>query len=374
MIRGNTCESAKGILVQHYATMVIDAPAISNETIQRSAHAAVHPSRNCSPLHPDCSVADRKLGLLKRTGLFGENLKGCTIQRACTADDLRQAYRLVHDVYLGQGFINPDPCRMRVRIYETTPETATFIAKVDGHVVAVLSVVEDSPELGLPSDGAFKNELDALRRAGKRLCEATNQVVAEEYRKSAVPTELMRCAVALFLTEGYDEAIAAVSPSHNGFYDLLGFRMVGPLRSYSEEIDDPVIALSMDINQYREPRSGLSGAAEFVQQFLADGNHFVSCVREWAGEARRHFLNPDLLKQLFVREKNLLAMFTPAELRVLNQRWGHQTFATVTADMFMPAYGNENEEFDDSIRTTRASSPFSTSEDPSLSVNAVMAC
>jgi hypothetical protein len=353
--------------------MVIDAPVSSNDTIQRSAHAAVHLRRNSSPRHADCSVADRKLGFLKRTGLFGENLKGCTIERACTADDLRQAYRLVHDVYLGEGFINPDPCRMRVRIYETTPETATFIAKIDGNVVAVLSVVEDSPELGLPSDGAFKNELDALRRAGKRLCEATNQVVAEEYRKSAVPTELMRCAVALFLTEGYDEAIAAVSPSHTGFYDLLGFRMVGSQRSYSEKIDDPVIALSMDINQYREPRSGLSGAAEFVQQFLADGNHFVSCVSEWAGEARRHFLNPDLLKQLFVLEKNFLAMFTPAELGVLYRRWGHQTFAAVTADMFMPSYGNENEEFSDSTGTTSTSNPFSTSEDPSFNVSALLA-
>lgn len=339
--------------------MVIDIPASSNGTIHRSAHAAVHFGRNPAPLHSDCSVADRKLGLLKRTGLFGNNLKGCTIQRACTADDLRQAYRLVHDVYLGQGYINPDPCRMRVRIFETAPETATFIAKVDGVVVAVLSVVEDSPELGLPSDGAFKHELDVLRRAGKRLCEATNQVVAEEYRKSAVPTELMRCAVALVLTEGYDEAIAAVSPSHNGFYDLLGFRMVGTLRSYSEGIDDPVIALSMDINQYREPRTGLSGAAEFVQQFLADGNQFLSCVTEWAGEARRNFLNPDLLKQLFVLEKNFLEMFTPAELGVLHRRWGQQTFAAVTANMFRPAYEDEIEDFDYAALSKCTSSPFS---------------
>lgn len=354
--------------------MVIDASVGSNETIQRSAHAAVPSRRNCSLLRPACSAADRKLGFLKRTGLFGEDLKGCTIERACTADDLRQAYRLVHDVYLEQGFITPDPCRMRLRIFETTPETATFVAKVDGNVVAVLSVVEDSPELGLPSDGAFKDELDTLRRAGKRLCEATNQVVAEEYRKSAVPTELMRCAVALFLTEGYDEAIAAVSPSHTGFYDLLGFRMVGSQRSYTQELDDPVIALSMDINQYRAPRSGLSGAAGFVQQFLADGNHFVSCVNDWAGEARRHFLNPDLLKQLFVLEKNFLAMLTPAELGVLDRRWGHETFATVTADMFVPSYENESEDFGFSINTSSTSNPFSISEDPSLNLSAAMAC
>src|SRR5690606_24648419 len=172
----------------------------------------------------DSRTAVRKLGLLKKSGLFGDNLKGCTIGRACTADDLRQAYRLVHDVFLGSGFIDRDPSGMRLRIYETTAETATFVAKVGGKVVAVLSVVEDSPDLGLPSDCVFKREFDAMRRSGKRLCEVTNQAVIEEYRKSAVPTELMRCAIAVSLTQGFHEAVASVSPSHNGFYELLGFR------------------------------------------------------------------------------------------------------------------------------------------------------
>jgi ribosomal protein S18 acetylase RimI-like enzyme len=242
----------------------------------------------------------------------------------------------VHDVFLGRGFIKPDPARMRVRIYETTPETATFIAKVQDRVVAVLSVVEDTPDLGLPSDCVFKPELDALRRAGKRLCEVTNQAVADDFRKSAVPTELMRCAIAVSLTGGFHEAIATVSPSHNGFYDLLGFRQIGSERSYSKTIDDPVIALSMDIDQYRTPQLSLSGAAQFIRQFLTDGNRFLSRVTEWANEARESFLNPDLLRQLFVLDRNFLAKFAPAELGILHDRWGHETFVAVTADMFMP--------------------------------------
>ena len=320
-----------------YTAMVIEASVNHTTTDDCAASAAVHSRCDCPSLsHADGAAADRKLGLLRRMGLFGENLNGCTIERACRPDDLRQAYRLVHDVFLGRGFIEPDPSRMRVRIYETTPETATFIAKVEDRVVAVLSVVEDSDDLGLPSDGAFKDELDTLRDAGRRLCEVTNQAVAEDYRKSAVPTELMRCAIAVSLTGGYHEAIATISPSHNGFYDLLGFRQIGSRRSYSKTIDDPVIALSMDIDQYRTRQSGLSAAAEFIQEFLTDGNQFLSRVSEWADEARRHFLNPDTLRQLFVHERNCLSRFAPAELGVLHERWGHETFAAVTADMFMP--------------------------------------
>ena len=317
--------------------MVIEASVNHTTTDDCAASAAVHTRCDCSTSsQADGAAADRKLGLLRRMGLFGEDLNGCTIERACRPDDLRQAYRLVHDVFLGRGFIEPDPSRMRVRIYETTPETATFIAKVEDRVVAVLSVVEDSSDLGLPSDGAFKDELDTLRDAGRRLCEVTNQAVAEDYRKSAVPTELMRCAIAVSLTGGYHEAIATISPRHNGFYDLLGFRQIGSRRSYSKTIDDPVIALSMDIDQYRTRQTGLSAAAEFIQEFLTDGNQFLSRVSEWADEARRHFLNPDTLRQLFVHERNFLSRFAPAELGVLHERWGHETFAAVTADMFMP--------------------------------------
>jgi ribosomal protein S18 acetylase RimI-like enzyme len=286
--------------------------------------------------HASITPADRKLSLLRKSGLFGEDLKGCTIERACTAEDLRQAYRLVYDVFVTRRFISPDPSHMRVRIYETTPETATFVAKIDGRVVAVLSVVEDSPELGLPSDGAFKEELDALRHAGRRLCEITNQAVAVEYRKSAVPTELMRCAIAVSLTQGFHEAIASVSPGHNGFYDLLGFRQIGTARNYSDEVEDRVVALSMDIDQYRSWTPALDTAAQFIREFLTDGNHFLSLVTDWAEEARRHFLKPELLRDLFVMEKNFLERFAPTELVVLHQRWGTETYAAVTGHPFAP--------------------------------------
>lgn len=316
--------------------MVLEASINITTTVDYAAAAAVGSGNftSASP-HGESGLEARKLKMLRRTGLFGDDLKGAIIERACTADDLRQAYRLVHDVYLGTGFIASDPSGMRVRIFETSAETATFVAKVEGKVVAVLSVVEDSPDLGLPSDCVFKPELDAMRRAGRRLCEVTNQAVAEEYRKSGVPTELMRCAIAVSLTEGYDEAIAAVSPSHNGFYDLMGFRQVGSQRSYSTTIDDPVIAVSMNIDQYREPEAEAetSATGRFMRQFLTEGNVFLSRVTDWALEARKQFLTPSLLKCLFVLEKNFLADCSSEELEILYRRWGHETFVKVTADM-----------------------------------------
>src|ERR1035437_4269794 len=308
------------------------APAPTKKT---NAVIAPHDSMlgHRSPDRENAELADRKMGLLKRAGLFGEDTKGATIKRACTAEELRKAYRLVHDVFLDNGYLRPEPSGLRLRIFETTSETATFIAEKDGEVVGVLSVVGDSPDLGLPSDAAFKPELAALRATGLRLCELTNQAVAEAYRKSAVPTELMRCAVAHGMQAGYHEGIATVSPSHHGFYDLMGFRQLGSERSYSHKLHDPVIALRMDINHYRQPPKGLEERARFIHHFATESNQFLPQVADWGKLARRHFLNADLLEQLFVNDRNFLAECTPEELRILQRRWGQEMFQVVTGIM-----------------------------------------
>jgi ribosomal protein S18 acetylase RimI-like enzyme len=288
------------------------------------------------PARSERTLAERKLLLLKRSGLFGTNTKGATVTRAVTFEDLRAAYRLVHDVYLGTGYIRPEPSGLRLRIFETTSETATFVAKVDGRVVGVLSVVGDSADFGLPSDSAFKSELDVLRATGARLCELTNQAVADEFRQSAVPTELMRCAVAHSMKAGYAEGIATVSPSHNGFYELMGFRQLGAERSYSQKLHDPVVALSMNLDQYRQPATNLGAAEQFVHNFAAEGNPFQARVLGWAREARRHFLDADMLQQLFVKERNFLGECTLTQLRVIQRRWGQELFSAVTDDCYFP--------------------------------------
>jgi len=240
-------------------------------------------------------------------------------------------------VYLGTGFIDPEPAGMRLRIFETTSDTATFVAKVNGRVVGVLSVVGDSPELGLPSDLAFKAELDLLRETGAKLCEVTNQAIADNFRKSALSTEFIRCAVAHVISAGYTHAIATVSPSHNGFYELLGFRAFGSERSYSGKIHDPVVALCMDMDQYRQPLSSAADETEqFVYQFMSGENHFFAYVGEWEKHARRQFLNADLLQQLFVSERNFVAECSPEELRFLHRRWGRELFSAVTGSLFLP--------------------------------------
>ncbi|MCD4699863.1 MAG: hypothetical protein K8R91_04750, partial [Phycisphaerae bacterium] len=85
----------------------------------------------------------RRMALLKRTGLFGTDTTGADITRASSLEDLRDAYSLVHDVFIEQGYINHLPGGMRIRPFEALSKTATFVAKVEGRVVGVQSLVVD---------------------------------------------------------------------------------------------------------------------------------------------------------------------------------------------------------------------------------------
>lgn len=279
--------------------------------------------------------SSRKLALLKRTGFFGADVRGCTIERACEAADLRAAYQLVHNVFVGTGYIKPEKGGIRLRIFEATADTATFVAKKDGVVVGVLSVVPDTVELGLPSDTAFKAELDSLRATGARLCEITNQAVTKEFRSSSVLTELMRCAIAYMIQAGYDRALATVSPNHKNFYNLVGFQSLGSLRSYSDKLHDPVVAIFLSIDLYRstQPAEGIDPA---VHRHAATANPFLASASDWTQRARQRFLSADVLKNLLVTGRNFLSECTPAELSYLRKSWGAKLFDQVMTGPTLP--------------------------------------
>lgn len=276
------------------------------------------------------SRASRKLKLLKRSGLFGSNTGGATIERATTFEDLRDAYKLVHDVYIERGYIYSEGSGLRLRIFEADPNTMTFVAKVDGRVVGALSVVGDSEENGLPSDSAFKSEIDALRDQGLRLCEVSNQAILEEYRKTAIATELMRCGMAHTLHAGYDRTLASVSPSHSAFYQMMNFSQFGAERSYSETIYDPVVAMIADLDFFRETSEGIDDVLAFVQNFMGPGNPYLPNVAVSYNEARRNFLNARSLRQLFITESSFLTYCSVEELQILKSMWGNRLYSSVT--------------------------------------------
>ena len=226
----------------------------------------------------------RKLKLMKACGLFGNDRTGAVYERATTPRDLESAYRLVHDIYVNIGYIQPRPSGLRMRSFECCPETATFVAKAPArNVIGALSVILDSDDLGLPSDNTFKSEIDHIRMEGGLLCEISNQVVHPEFRRKGPRTELMRCALAYAYAKGVTDFVCAVTPSVVPFYEMMQFRVAGSVRSSSEILDDPVVLMRENGIQTRDNVGRFSNdeVYEAIANYFYRDNPYFYHVQSW---------------------------------------------------------------------------------------------
>lgn len=221
----------------------------------------------------------RRLQLLRRRGLFGELPKGVEIAllinpAEANPGDLSAARQLVFDTFSDLGYI--DPCASWLRPHDSHPSTATFVAKSNGTVVGTQSLVVDGLDLGLPSDGAFKVELDRLRGTGRKLFEVTRQAIAQGYQGTSVTTALMQCTFSYARKMGCTDLIATVSPPHESFYKLLYFETIGGERSYSTKIYDPVVSMWLDIVSVRAAIRAVADdgdeAGVFIGRFFYEDN------------------------------------------------------------------------------------------------------
>lgn len=285
--------------------------------------------RNQNPM----SGFRKKVALLKRMGLFNSADTEIKVRRAMTERDLRAAYGLVHDVFVESGYIDPQPHGIRLRPFEAIPETATFVADVDGEIVAVMSIVEDDEDLGLPSDKAFGKELDALRREGRRLSEITNLAVGKAYRRSNAFSELTRACFAQALWWGCDDIVIAISPGHAAFFqDVLQFDPMGDQRSYSSDKLDIVEAKRMDLREIEKrwkEADRLLGDDAFLIDYYYRENPYHARVGPVATLAKRAFLDPERLRRLFAAPHNFLDTFTAEQRQALCRRWGQGLYAEV---------------------------------------------
>lgn len=176
---------------------------------------------------------------------------------AITRDDLRQAERLVHEVYVARGLRDPAGPRRAIG----AGRAVVFVAHVDGAVGATLSLLRDSTR-GLPADALYSAELSALRADGRRLAEVSALAVDPQWRGSALA--LVRPLVQLVGVyardvEGVDELCIAVHPRHAPFYEgRFGFTRFGAEKPYGAVNGAPAVGLRLDL--HRPPVTGaLSG-------------------------------------------------------------------------------------------------------------------
>ena len=236
-----------------------------------------------------------------------------------------EAYRLVHDAFVGEGLLEADPRRLRVRPYELVPDMATFIAKSAERVIGVMSVVPDSSDLGLPSDRVFSAELDRLRKAGRKVVEITNLAVAPDFRRTSAFLELSRAVTAHVVEHGFDDGFVAVSPKHVlCFEQILRFEPWGSLRSYRTDAHDPVEGLRLDVHGFEHALRGvdaLLGDTPPLHSWFFGENPFRGQARENQRRAECRFFADDVPRTLMGDTRAWLSSQSAYERVALLQRW-----------------------------------------------------
>jgi ribosomal protein S18 acetylase RimI-like enzyme len=290
-----------------------------------------HQGVGCRLCGSNSTLADidrRRLSKFQSCGLFAKDNTGAKYSRAISASELSEAYRLVYDIFLDMGYILPSQSRMRIRPFETSPNTATFIAKKNGTVIGVFSLIDDSSALGLPSDYSFRSEIDASRDQGKHICEMSNQAISSGFRSSSVSTELMRPLYAHALHIGCTDLICAVTPSSSSvnFFRFIGFTRISEEKNGSKDIYDPVVIMKLSDVQHRwsagDAKFTHNPMDRFWREFFVASNPYIEDVPKWILENRIFFSDPIELIELFKKCRKLFLECDSKTLETIRRHLG----------------------------------------------------
>lgn len=171
------------------------------------------------------------------------------------------AARLVGAMYMNEGYLAQmvatagEPPAFYA-LHHLLDETLVFVARdaVSGEVAGALAMVIDSPA-GLPMDALYREDLDTLRAAGKKLCEFCSLAVDPKLgsRSTGLLLALFRAAYrCAYYVLGADDVCVTLKPSHAPFYRRICFLPLGELRLDARFAQAETIALRLPHETARE--------------------------------------------------------------------------------------------------------------------------
>ncbi|GMV83181.1 MAG: hypothetical protein AMXMBFR7_43650 [Planctomycetota bacterium] len=223
-------------------------------------------------------------------------------------EDRARAWALAYRVYLGKGYARESEMGLWYGLHDALPDTVTFLVDRRREAVSALTLVFDSP-LGLPADGLFAQEIDALRASCRRPCELVSLVSTEtdRCRGSELVRQLFRLAHRA-AEQDADDFLITVNPRHAPFYiRKLLFERIGPDRAYEKVNGAPATPLRLDLRTARERyRAAYAGRPDGDDLY-----HFFCGAHErpmaaWIA-ARRRPLEPYALQRYFETLRPLLS-------------------------------------------------------------------
>lgn len=134
---------------------------------------------------------------------------------------------------------------------EQTDDRITLCATADGVAIGTITVGLDGHH-GLLAEDVFPEEIDGLRKAGKRICEFTKLATEPAADAKRLLASLFHVAyIIAHRIRGCDTLVIEVNPRHVAYYRrLLGGRVLGDVRT-NGRVNAPAVLLCFDLEQTR---------------------------------------------------------------------------------------------------------------------------
>ena len=239
---------------------------------------------------------------------------------AQTREELEACFRLLHDEYVREGFMEPDSSGMRVTFHHALPTTSTLMCRHGEQVVGTVSLIRENG-LGFPMQRAFG--LDEVFREGGNVAEVSALAIDRRAIKGRILIPLLK-----FLYE-YAEyrfdirhLIIAAHPRHIGFYeDVLCFRRLSCVDHYDLVNGAPAVGAYLDLEKAKEVFSeryaGVPLGENLYHYFIVAALPNGQFPHQRFDTTTDPVMTPELIDYFFNRRTKIFSALGAQEIRLL---------------------------------------------------------
>jgi hypothetical protein len=181
--------------------------------------------------------------------------KNFRIRLADTENGRNKASMLINKMYAWRGYGSAHQVK-------ASPSRITLTASDKDRVIGTVTLGIDADE-GLLADEIFKQEIDARRQAGGKVCELTKLAFDPDIRSKFALASLFHI---VFIygrrMHGCSDVFIEVNPRHRRFYEtMLGFKRVCEMRM-NTRVNAPAVLLWVDIGYVEEQIQKYGGTSD----------------------------------------------------------------------------------------------------------------
>lgn len=260
-----------------------------------------------------------------------------------TTEELAACFALLHDAYVGEGFMKPHASGLRVTPYHALPTTTTLCAKWDGEVVGTISLVREGV-FGFPLQEAF--DLTELRTKTGRLAEVSALAVHRSFRKTG-GTILFPLMKFMYQYGGgiFDtrHLLIAVNPNRIELYEslLLFDRLqASEVSAYDFANGAPAVGASLDLDsapsRFRAVYGGKPPRKNLFRYFVDVRMPNIQMPGRRYHVTTDPVMTPQLLDEFFNRRTQVFEELPERRRLLLREVYAEERFAKVLPAVSTP--------------------------------------